>query len=204
MCLSTKLAKSSKLTSCWEIVKGRPTTFRMGCCIGSNLFFITILSCHLQFRCRDRLQISTVFASHTQGSRNDPNPRLRKLYNREISTLRRTSEDGSEIREKGKTFLTTKNTKKFQDFSFQDFSLFSVFFVIICGQFIFGCGSPSQGVFKAGAGRTGSPRYSRLTIDATLVAQTGSLPCRRLATGSAFRTTFSEFVKGPSLTQILA
>ena len=44
------------------------------------------------------IRLSTVFASHTQGSRNDPNPRLRKLYNREIS----------ERREKGKTFLATK------------------------------------------------------------------------------------------------
>jgi hypothetical protein len=45
-----------------------------------------------------------------------------------------------------------------------------------------------RAVDKVVARRTASPRYSRLTIGATLVAPTGSRPYRRLATGGSTST----------------
>jgi hypothetical protein len=50
---------------------------------------------------------------------------------------------------------------------------------------------------KVAAKQTASPRYSRLTIGATLVAPTGSRLYHRLATGSMYTIIFGDFANDP-------
>ena len=55
-----------------------------------------------------------------------------------------------------------------------------------------------RAIDKGAALRTGSPRYSRLTIGATLVAQVVNLLYGRWPVGGVSTTTCSGFVKGPA------